>query len=166
MRTAFAVRVLPILPLAMAVSGCASRPSLWAAGYEPAPGVKAGAARQPPRIEHAVFAALDANPGLLGQEIIGASRARSERLPAGWAAAGSPLEVHGQRVGASLIRTAERYAGNEKRTRPVRVAGPSHAGALGTTGASSRAHGEGVEGVEVEVAVYEYLAVFYREAGR
>ncbi len=144
------------------LASCASKKdSPWALGYD---------AQRPNlpnsdevRIEPAPIDALEANPALDGYEVIGISRFTDERQEQDPTDPEGPLVEHAMSIGSTLVRVGLRAAGTETRTRYIRTTTPGTE-ARGGNIASGRPTSPERDEIpfDVEVEVYEHVAVYYR----
>ncbi len=155
-------RIIVLCVLVPLLQACASsRTSPWIASFESLGATTAST--QTVRIEAAPYDTLDTAPELDGYRILGVSRFRAEQVEEDPFDPEGALARHARRIGADLVRIAFRPAGTEIRTEYVRARRPT-TGAPGGNIASARGPDMQTEPVpvEIEVQVFDHIAVFYR----
>lgn len=144
------------------IGGCATTDdSIWQTHFN-AIDEEALSSTERAQVEQMPYDRLEQADTPEGFIIVGRSAFREESLDGEDRDAAAALERHGRRVGADLIRWAQRPAGQETRVRYVRQRSVGRAPESGTM--STRRDGTTSEliPIEVEVNVYDYLAIYYR----
>lgn len=147
---------------AAAFCGCATvEDSVWQTHFD-AIDEEALASTERAQVEQMSYDRLEQAEPPEGFIVVGRSAFREEALDGEDRDAAGALERHGRRIGADLIRWASRPAGQETRVRYVRQRSVGRAPESGTM--STRRDGTTSEliPIEVEVDVYDYLAIYYR----
>ncbi len=163
-RTTLCAGLLALIPLsAGSLVSCAGKgDSPWVRGYEPQR--PALPDTDEVRVEPAPIDTLEADPSLEGHEVIGISRFTDERQEQDPSDPEGPLVRHAMNIGATLVRVGLRPAGTETRTRYIRTTTPGTEAPGGNIASGRRTAVQHDEiPIEVEVEVYDHVAVFYRK---
>lgn len=151
--------------IGLCLTACASKDeSPWSIAYEPQ---RAGFAdTEEVRIEPAPIDALESDPELEGHVVLGSSRFTDIRQEEDPSDPEGALAMHARSLGADLVRVGIRPAGTETRTHYISTTTPG-AEPPGGNIASGRGPATQREQIpiDVEVEVFDHLAVFYRKTG-